>query len=254
MPHQRATPRKGIGGVMEVIFPDWPGLHPDAPDPRPTILVPFPRDLPALAQDQRVVLDSGAFSMSFLPQADRPDVAGWMMQLADWYRMARAMYGDALRWVVAPDVFGDPRATLAQWQQWQSIAPDITAAPVIQLWPKKPLDLFTIQGQARAYGAQRVVMLSNPARMTAARWGRTLEDACDLIRRHCGPTCHIHLLGAGWSLTDIALYRHIPNLSSIDSITYYLAAQRGERWCRCCTPDTPWPDAAMHPAQVIAQR
>lgn len=239
---------------MEVLFPDWSGAHPALPDPRPTILVPFPRVLPDLAPDQRVVLDSGAFGRSFIPAAERQDTLSWMCDLRDWYRAARQKYGAALRWVVAPDVFGDPRATQLQYEQWGDIAPDISAAPVIQLWPNRPQDLYTIQQQARAYGPQRHVMLSNPAKFTAARWGGTLEDVCDLIRRHCGPYCHIHLLGAGWSLTDIALYRAVPHLDSIDSITYYLAAQRGERWCKCCAPQTPWPTVALHHAQVIVRQ
>jgi hypothetical protein len=237
---------------MEVIFPDWSGPHPHAADPRGTMLAPFPRALPVLAPGQRIVLDSGAFGRAFTPAAERQDTAAWMLALRDWYRAAQATYGAALRWVVAPDVFGDPRATWQQWQDWCDLAPDVPAAPVIQLWPRKPLDLHTIQQQARAYGPQRVVMLSNPARMTAAKWGRTLGDACDIIRRYCGADCHIHLLGAGWHLTDIAMYRQVPNLDSIDSITYYLAAQRGERWCKCCTATTPWPAAAFHHARVAS--
>ena len=55
----------------------------------------------------------------------------------------------------------------------------------------------------------------------------------------------------GWSLTDIALYRQIPNIDSIDSITYYLAAQRGERWCKCCADGDLWTQVAIHHAQVI---
>ena len=239
---------------MEVIFPDWSGPHPALPDPRPTILVPFPRPLPDLAPAQRVVLDSGAFGRSFQPATERQPLAEWFVTLATWYRAAMHHYGDRLRWCVAPDVFGDPRATLAQYAQWRADYADIPVAPVIQLWPNKPFDLMTIQRQSRTYGQQPHIMLSNPAKMTAARWGATLTDACAVIRHHAGAGCHIHLLGAGWSPDDVLLYRRVIGLSSIDSITYYLAAQRGERWCRCCTSETAWQIAAGHHATVLLSR
>ena len=236
---------------MELIYPDWPGAHPDLPDPRPTLLVPFGRNLPPLAPGQQIVLDSGAFARSFLKPAERQPLEEWMAALAAWYQEARAHYGDALRWCVAPDVFGDPRATWQQWQAWHERFPAVPVAPVVQLWPQKPLDLWTIQQESRRYGAQPVVCLSNPAKMTAARWGMTLEAACALIRAACGENTWIHLLGAGWSQEDVLGYTLVPGLSSIDSLTYYLAAQRGERWCRCCTFDTPWQEAALHHAQVL---
>ena len=238
---------------MEVIFPDWSGPHPDVPDPRPTILLPFPRPLPELAPGQRIVLDSGAFGRVFAG-ARRQDTLSWMLALRDWYRAARQKYGDAIRWMVAPDTFGDQRATHLQYEQWQDIAPDLPVAPVIQQVLHRAVDLFVIQKQARDYGAQRVICLANCLRLSAAEWGSTLNDACALIRRHAGPDCHIHLLGAGWSLVDIALYRRNQHLNSIDAISYYLAAQRGERWCKCCTSDTPWPTVALHHAQTITRQ
>ncbi|GEM_PF-6280337 len=238
---------------MELIYPDWPGIHPALPDPRPTLLVPFGRELPILAPEQQLVLDSGAFARSFQKPADRAPVQEWMRDLAAWYREARAIYGERLRWCVAPDVFGDPRATWQQWCMWQEASPDVPVAPVIQLWPGKPLDLYTIQQEAKRYGVQPVVCLSNPAKITAARWGSALEAACSLIRDACGQECWIHLLGAGWSQEDVIGYARVPGLDSIDSITYYLAAERGERWCRCsdCTLVSPWQQAALHHAQVL---
>ena len=238
---------------MELVYPDWSGAHPSLPDPRPTLLVPFGRDLPALAPDQQIVLDSGAFARSFLKPAERQPVEEWMRDLARWYRAARVRYAERLRWCVAPDVFGDPRATWTQWQAWQATSPDVPVAPVVQLWPNKPLDLWTIQQESRRYGPRPIVCLSNPAKITAARWGTTLEAACALIRVACGANTWIHLLGAGWSQEDVLGYLAVPGLSSIDSLTYYLAAQRGERWCRCCTPDTPWQQAALHHTQVLGR-
>lgn len=234
---------------MEVIFPDWVGHHPDLPDPRHTLLVPYPRMLPTLADRQQLVLDSGAFGRSFHTPAHREPLDDWFAHLAMWYRAS-----SEVRWRVAPDVFGDPRATMQQYTLWHERYPDIAVAPVIQLWPRHPLDLFTIQQQAQVYGQQSHIMLSNPARMTAARWGSTLTVACRVIRQSCGQSCHIHLLGAGWSLADIRLYRQVVGLSSIDSIAYYTAAQSGDRWCRCCTPDTHWTESAYHHALATTGR
>lgn len=240
--------------MPEFIYPDWPDAHPDASDPRTTLLVSFGRGAITLAPHQRVVLDSGAFARSFQKASERLPVAQWMEQLAAWYRATREQHGERVRWCVAPDVFGNPAQTYDYWRAWQEHYADVPVAPVIQLWARQPRDLMGVIREAKRYPDQPIVMLSNPDRMNAAAWGSLLETMCKAIREHTGAQ-HIHLLGAGWSLADIAAYQHVKALSSLDSITYYLAAQRGERWCKCseCHQGNAWQTAALHHARSICR-
>lgn len=241
--------------MPEFIFPEWSDAHVDASDPRTTLLVPFGRGAIALQSHQRVVLDSGAFARSFQKMSERVSADVWMKQLAAWYRITRAQHGDRVRWCVAPDVFGNPMRTYEYWQQWHEHYPDVPVVPVIQLWPKRPRDLMVVIREAKRYPNQPIIMLSNPAGMNATAWGPLLDTMCKAIREHTGAT-HIHLLGAGWSLEDIARYQHVTQLDSLDSITYYLAAQRGERWCKCseCYQGNTWQNAAFHHARCIVDR
>lgn len=239
------------------MFPDWPGHHDtETTDCRETLLVPFGRGAVSLSAHQRVILDSGAFARSFSRESDRQPIDDWMRDLAAWYRAIRTHDGARVRWCVAPDVFGNPRATWDYWQRWHEQYPDVQVAPVLQFWSSRPTDLLTIRQEARRYGPHPIVCLSNPAKMTAAQWGTRLTTACSLIRQACGTSTHIHLLGAGWSPADILLYRQCTALSSLDSITYYLAAQRGERWCSCSTchdAATHWSTVALHHARVLSR-
>ncbi len=182
--------------------------------------------------------------------------------LAAYYRTHSAS------WRAAPDEYLRPDRTMENWRDWQRLFPDVPVAPVIQYQREGRPSASEVLRQLEEYASASsgVLLISNPG-MTAGAWLDHLAWAVAEVKRAV-PGVWVHVLGAGWDPVDIALYRRVPGLDSIDSIAYYTDAQRGVAWrlggkgpgrpdgcpCPACTSGVRGMAAlAMHNAWVALQ-
>jgi hypothetical protein len=201
-------------------------------------LYAYPAEPEAPPPDGFAILDSGAFGLS---QRGEKMTPRWMRGLAEHYRR----HGGERVVCIAPDVFLDPAATVANWHWWQK-EPVVTVAPVIQFRHKRKLDVYTAIQQAKAYAPARppFVAISNPG-LRAVECRDLMPVICAQVRAITGAKW-LHNLGAGWDMADIHAWRNLGCFDSIDSIAYYTAAQDGIDWS--ARGATTWPERAAHNA------
>jgi len=191
-----------------------------------------------------VILDSGAFGLSQRGQQINP---GWMWRLAQYYEQ---FSGENI-YCIAPDVFLNPRQTIANWEWWQREI-GLPVVPVIQFSRRKRIGLYEAMRQADFYARWKpaVVAISNPG-LTALE-SEGIAEVCSVVRTATGASW-LHNLGAGWSPRDVRDWRELACFDSIDSVAYYTDAQAGWRWrldggCELC--DIPWRELAVENARV----
>jgi hypothetical protein len=207
-------------------------------------LLDFPRlyaypTAPEPARDF-VILDSGAFEMSMRgKQIDEMH----MKKMNDHYQKFGAS-NDKPVIGVAPDVFLNPAATMKNWQTWNAnhYAP---VAPVIQFTAMKKIDLYSVMKQVKFYGVHPFAFISNPGLRGAEAWSRSFQHAVNLVRENMKPNW-IHILGAGWDRQDVADWKRISGIDSIDTIAYYTAAREGVAWSGVADDD--WKVTAINNA------
>lgn len=211
---------------MIYIFAAHPEPCADLPFPR---LYAFPRKPASPPAESFVILDSGAYG---LHQQGRTMDERYMRLLARYYaaRTGPQVVG------IAPDVFLNPRQSLANFRAWVH-AGRPPVAPVLQCSRFKRLDLFDLLKQSDVYLRYRhqiptlcghpFLAFSNPG--LKARECGVLPRLTERIRNAWGDVW-IHNLGAGWSPRDIQEWAALGCFDSIDSIAYYTDAQRGLLW------------------------
>lgn len=188
-------------------------------------LYAYPSEPEPPPQSGFTICDSGAYGLSKRNQAI--DFAH-MKKLNAHYQKYEAL-DDFPRIAVAPDQYLSPSKTMRNWHQWHD-AGFGSIAPVIQCRKEKEIDLNIIQTQINFYAQFQppFIFFSNPALRGIEAQKNHINIALDMIRAAL-PKAWIHILGAGWDLDDIAVWRETgPN--SIDTIAYYTAAQSKTAW------------------------
>ena len=211
-------------------------------------LYAYPRRPEPRGSAPLVILDSGAFALS---QQGRRIDQNHMRALAAHYHAHR---GTGV-WCMAPDVYLDPNATMSNWTWWRYHV-GIPVVPVVQFTRAGVVDLYSAARQAAFYAAATpdVIAVSNNA-LTASEAGPVMAEACALIREKTGASW-LHLLGGGWSPGDLARWRDLDCVQSMDTIAYYTDARRGWRWRRDGKRERvddaalDWRDLAVHNARV----
>jgi len=167
-----------------------------------------------------------------------------------------------------PTAFGAAQGTVDNWRAWLREFPDVPVMPVIQYRRagRPSADDLLKQLEVYAAVAPAAVLISNPG-MRAGGWLDHLAWAVGEVKRAV-PGAWVHVLGAGWDPVDVAFYRRVPGLDSIDSIAYYTDARDGIAWriggkvpgrpggcpCPACASGVKgWQALAMHNAWVATQ-
>ena len=177
--------------------------------------------LPVITDGQLIILDSGAFALSFKKQ--RMDEA-YIAKLAAHYEAYRDFKNV---YFVAPDVFKYPELSMRQFEYFKTLC-DVDAAPVLQF--KTPnADLFSAKKQInfyRTFGNVRMICLSNH-KFDIDKQAGNIQRILEMIRSAFGDI-KIHVLGAGFNSLDVAKWM-ATGVTSMDSISYYSDAPR-HKW------------------------
>jgi hypothetical protein len=215
-------------------------------------LYAFPRKPDPAPSDGFCILDSGAYG---LHQQGMVMDKIYVHKLASFYRSRVSENVFA----IAPDEFLNPTVSKQRFANWQDRY-GIPVVPVIQFKRIKRLDLYAMLQQSAFYLGYRDVIptwqgrpfiaISNPG--LRAFDCKSLAEGIKVLRRDWGDVW-LHNLGAGWSPEDIRRWRDLDCFDSMDSIAYYTDALRGLRWSHtgiAADPDSPFPELALHNAQI----
>lgn len=176
------------------------------------------------------IMDSGAFSLAWRGRAIDDAHIERLAQHYDAHG-SRDCFG------IAPDEYLNPRQTMVNFESWcQRYA--IPVIPVIQFPRAKRIDLRSLERQLMYYrelelylarwSGRTIIAVSNPG-LLADDWLQTRLYLRMLKHRWQG--VWLHILGAGWSPYDLYLWRQMDGvIDSLDSISYYICAERRERW------------------------
>lgn len=208
-------------------------------------LYAFPIEPEPPPDDGLVILDSGAFGLS---QRGQRIGIGHMQRLALYYKPYINQSGYHC---IAPDVFLEPELTMRNWEWWQEYV-KLPVVPVIQFPKLKRIDVYSALCQAQYYAPWRpeFVAISNPG--LAAMESNGIVETCILVRQLAGAGW-LHYLGAGWSPSDLTVWRDLACFDSLDTVAYYTDAQEGILWRRDDGQewsDRPWRDIALENAKV----
>ena len=181
---------------------------------------------------EKVILDSGAFSLSQI---------GGTMDDSYLYALFQFYFynADERCLCVAPDKYLDPITSMVNFKKFQDIIQEyedfcdtgftknIKIAAVLQPTHNKRLDIKSMLKQAEFYlDYTDVIFISNPNLTSAEAKMLNIQKLLKQLR-HLGVK-YIHILGAGWSITDIKGWLNIGYADSIDSIAYYTTTDEKE--------------------------
>lgn len=185
-------------------------------------LYAYPTTPESAEEDQLIILDSGAFSLS---QKGKSIDKRHMALLNDYY-----FYNSNNNTrCVAPDVFMNPIETIENWEHWQAQG-YYEVCPVLQSTEKYQVKEMEWQVEYYEQFKCDFWFFSNPS-MTgkhAQAQYRTIKKITDLARRSGAKW--IHNLGAGWNLKDISDWWNLRCFDSMDSIAYYTSVANKENW------------------------
>lgn len=190
----------------------------------------YPYKINFPAHVERIILDSGAFSLS---QTGGTMDNNYFEALLQFY----CYNADERCFCVAPDKVFDPVTSMHQFIKFQQLMQtrkswglnieNIKIAAVLQAEHTKTLNMKSLLKQAEFYLKYTdVVFLSNPYLTSkAARMFRVQKLLKQL--KQMGVK-YIHILGAGWSIEDINGWLNIGYADSLDSIAYYTTTDEKE--------------------------
>jgi len=217
-------------------------------------LYSFPRK-PDPAGDTFVLLDSGAYGLS-----RRGVVMGktWQRRLAEHY----STYCSERVLGIAPDVYLDPKQSVQNFRNWHRGGTNPPVIPVLHSTRAKYYDLYSMAQQVAFYATQPlprlygrpVIAIGNP-NLRASECRAVLPHLRRIILGAL-PDAWIHVLGAGWDVEDITLWRKSGCADSIDSIAYYEDAKAGSIWSPIQMPLdalTGWRAIAAHNATLAVK-
>ena len=130
---------------------------------------------------------------------------------------------------IAPDVVGNAKKSMEQYEKYATEQKKIAIVPVLQL-PKKRIDLTSLVRQCEFYKkfSPKMVAFAN-------NFGRASESilndlkASSKIIRHYFKDTWVHVLGAGYDCQDALNWISV-GFDSCDSLSYYTCAQKRELW------------------------
>ncbi len=185
-------------------------------------LYAFPT-IPALDDNSKIILDSGAFALS---------KSGGEMDNAYMHRLAKhyEKYGSNKNvFCIAPDVFKNAYKSIRQFKIFTYKYPALKVAPVLQ-FKNTNIDLFDAKKQIDAYSllsTSKMICISNN-KFNPIKQADELRFIVSKIRRK-SPFVWIHVLGAGYSHNNVKDWLTL-GVNSIDSISYYTDAQHKLEW------------------------
>lgn len=191
-------------------------------------LYAYPNVPESPAENGFVILDSGAFGLSFMGK--KMDLS-YMQDLSGHY--ARNNFHEHI-YCVAPDEFLNPYNTLKNLEKWLANSLYSKVCVVFQCKQKRVVDkasiLFLLEQYEDLPHDRRIAFFSNPSLngRQALQQQNEISYCLDAIKeRGYG---WIHNLGAGWNVDDIQSWSRIANFESMDSIAYYTSVQQKEFW------------------------
>lgn len=170
--------------------------------------------IPKKQDCQITILDSGAYGLS---QAGRTMGIKYLKNLSEHYER---YYNDHTI-CVAPDVVCNPMATIQNFKKWHDLKLFKNISPVIQPADKKSIDFELYKYQIDFYTKKydiKIMLFSNWLSADLAI-AQGVQKSVDYARSQ-GVT-YIHMLGAGWNLSDVKKWNSIRGINSCDSIAYY---------------------------------
>lgn len=161
------------------------------------------RTLEHSLSDKKLILDSLAYK--FFKQGRRADYDSWRSQI-DAVDTTKFFY------IVAPDVIGDPEATLVNWRRAKQDYPDLPLLPVFQ-WsaPESALDEYLESSPVVGIGGLIPLMRAEDTTM--------LAELTDLCEKHPG---RFHIFGLRW----LKAFNAIKSLAYAADSSVWLAGVR----------------------------
>lgn len=186
-------------------------------------LYAYPK-VPNISGDELIILDSGAF---MLGQQKRTMDEGYIRALRKHYRTYTTKPNVI---PIAPDEYLNPTVTVKRFRAWTRRYPDIHVAPVIQCTRPKHLDAISIYQQFEQYaryaeqlpvfGGKPFIAFSNPG-LSGMEFTRGAILLQKVIHRTFPNGLWLHILGAGWTPSDVQTWSTFPIVDSIDSLAWY---------------------------------
>lgn len=176
---------------------------------------------PNITPNHMIILDSGAFALSFKRQRMDDE---YMQALAKHYE--RYTTSDNV-YCIAPDVFKVPKLSMEQFEYFKTIC-SVNVAPVLQ-FSTPTADLFSAKKQIdfyRRYDGIKMVCISNH-KFNIEKEADNIKRIVEMLKQAFGDI-KIHVLGAGFNSLDVARWADT-GITSMDSISYYSDAPR-QRW------------------------
>lgn len=162
---------------------------------------------------QITILDSGAF---YLFKSHKTMDKSYMDKLSTHYYR----YANDNTICVAPDVAGNTAKSVINFKRWIDAGKYKYISPVLHI-SKNNLDINSLFWQIDIYAKysySNKILFATPIDAITAK-GLGIGKAFDYCKSK--GFNWVHVLGAGWSLKDISIWRTIGNIDSIDSIAYY---------------------------------
>lgn len=166
------------------------------------------------------ILDSGAYNL--YSNGGHIDL-GYMTRLSNYYKK----HSEQNVICVAPDVFLNPQQSMFNIYKWfkKRLYPNIAA--VIQAESKGVINIESLKSQVDYYSNFTDIMFFSNNGLTGEMAIQLRVEKLFKYMKDSGVKW-IHVLGAGWSESDIRNWKSIKYFDSLDSIAYYSTTDDNE--------------------------
>lgn len=179
--------------------------------------------IPTFKNKALVILDSGAFGLSI--QKKKMNTK-YFRELSNYYEKYYKVYDKVL--CIAPDVFKNPFQSMQNVKIWRALELFKNITPVLQNSRALVIDKDELKYQVDVYTKLNYKTLAYSIHSANGMLHKQQHiEEIFFYAREKG-VAHIHCLGAGWSLEDIAVWQSIDGFDTFDSIAYYTTKNADE--------------------------
>ncbi|WP_432631601.1 hypothetical protein [Brachyspira sp.] len=172
--------------------------------------------IPHFENNRLVILDSGAFGLSMQKKKMNKQ---YFFELSKYYSTYSKQYNRLL--CIAPDVFKRPDLSMKNIEIWRYYNLFENITPVLQNSKAMIIDKDELKYQIDFYIKLNYKTLAYSIYSANGMLHKQQHiEEIFFYARKMGVE-HIHCLGAGWNLEDIAIWKSIDGFDTFDSIAYY---------------------------------
>lgn len=172
--------------------------------------------IPTFKNEALVILDSGAFGLSMQRKKMNKK---YFIELSNYYEKYYKVYNRLL--CIAPDVFKNPIQSMENIKIWRALKLFENITPVLQNSKPLVIDKDELKYQVDFYTKLNYKTLAYSIHNANGMLHKQQHiEEIFFYAKEKGVE-HIHCLGAGWSLEDIAVWQSIDGFNTFDSIAYY---------------------------------